>query len=127
MNFPPELPAACPLPSSKDCSGSFYMVCREDPIREEDCLSQAERGRAPNATGDAACTRHGLSVFMSYDACVHQRELFPHLGKRIAHAMLDASHGKSLSTPSNANPGHSTWWPYANLSRSTLFAVIKES
>lgn len=127
MTFPDALPVGCPLPSAQDCSCTVYMISPENPVREQDCLSQAERGRAKNATGDLACTRHGLSVFPTYESCEHQRSLFPRLGGYIASATLDNSHGKILETPSGSNPSHMTWWPYKSTNRSKLFTVVVEA
>lgn len=123
MIFSDDLPDGCPLPKAQDCAGKIYMLSPANPVRDQDCLSQAERGRAQKATGDQVCTRHGLSVFPDYQSCAHQQALFPALGEHIVSATLQAIHGKILDTPSNSNPKHMTWWPCKNVHRSKLFAV----
>jgi len=125
MMFPEELPQGCPLPAAQDCSGSIYMISENIPVQESNFQSQAERGRALAATGDAACTRHGLSVFPTYESCAHHKLLFPRLGEHIVSAKLEPSHGKLMKTPSRSNPAHMTWWPYKGVTRSALFSPVE--
>lgn len=125
MMFSEELPQGCPLPAAQDCSGPIYMIAKAIPVEDSNCLSQAERGKALNATGDGVCTRHGLSVFPDYESCAHHKLLFPSLGDHIVCANLDPSHGKLLQTPSKRNPSHMTWWPYKGISRSALFGQVE--
>jgi hypothetical protein len=120
-----NLPSGCPLPSAVDCASSVFLIFPDEEISALHCLSQAERGRARNATGDAACTRHGLSVFPSVESCIHQRKLLPHLGRFIGSAWLGPDHGKIAETPSSTNPAHMTWWPYKNTPRHTLFHILE--
>jgi hypothetical protein len=126
LTFSEELPEGCPCASAVDCEGLVYVVVPSGPLMSAYFRSQAERGRLANATGDAACARHGLSVFPSVKSCSHQRRLFPRLGNHIAVAMLDAGHGKIAASPSSNNPDHRTWWPYQHVIRHELFAVVEE-
>lgn len=125
LTFSPDFSTPdCPLPSANYCDGAVFVLVQDlslDPIQFQ---SQAERGRAIGAVGDKACTRHGLSVFPSYDACMHQRRLFPRLGNYVASAVLRAEHGKVADTPSQ-NPAHQTWWPYQEVVRHELFSVVE--
>ncbi|CRI57975.1 hypothetical protein [Pseudomonas sp. CCOS 191] len=125
MTFPDGLPDNCPLPAAVSCSGMIYMVSLNNPVHEQDCLSQAERGRAADATGENACIRHGLSVFPDLASCSHQQSLFPRLGKYIATARLEPSHGKILQTPAKRNPLHMTWWPCKDVERKLLFSMAE--
>ncbi len=125
MIFPDGLPKNCPLPNAVSCSGTIYMISPNYPVDQQDCLSQAERGRAVDATGDLACTRHGLSVFPDFASCSHQQSLFPGLGEHIVAAQLDPSHGKTMETPTKRNPRHMTWWPRKDLERSVLFKLVE--
>lgn len=116
----------CPLPRSTPCNGPLYIVSKSNPVDAESCKSQAERGRAQNATGEKACMRFGLSVFPSFSSCEHHREIFPALGMHIAVAQLDDSHGVQAATPSNSSPAHCTWWPGIHVLRHELFSVVTE-
>lgn len=126
MEFPEDLPTGCPLPQATDCACEVFVISRNVPVGPNDLLSQAEKGRALDATGDAACTRHGLSVFPTRKSCLHQRMLLPHLGKHVVTATLDASHGKIADTPSNRNPEHQTWWFFKDIDRAQLFTESRE-
>ena len=125
ITFPDGLPDNSPLLAAVSCSGLIYMVSLNNPVHERDCLSQAERGRAIAATGENARIRHGLSVFPDFASCSHQQSLFPILGKYIATARLDPSHGKIRHTPAKRNPSHMTWWPFKDLQRSLLFTLAE--
>jgi hypothetical protein len=116
----------CPLSTAEQCDGALYLVSQTDPVDVQACKSQAERGRAQNATGDKACMRFGLSVFPNFASCEHHRETFPGLGNHIAVAHLNASHGVQAATPSNRSPEHCTWWPGKHVIRHTLFSVVAE-
>ena len=116
----------CPLSTAAPCNGQLYLVSQTDPVDAEACKSQAERGRAQNATGDKACMRFGLSVFLSCLSCEHLRETFPALGRHIAVALLNTSHGVQAATPSNRSPAHCTWWPGTHVTRHALFSVVTE-
>lgn len=122
----PDLPEDCPLSSATDCDGEVFMLFADFPCTDGDCLTQAERGRALAAQGDGICTRHGLSVFPSLEACAHQRTLIPWLGKKIGRAVLTADHGMVADTPTK-NPGHMTWWPYPEVQRHALFQHVDET
>lgn len=124
LNFSPDLPSGCPLPTSLDCGGSVFVLVPALPLEQTQFQSQAERGRAKNAVGDGVCTRHGLSVFPTYESCAHQLKLFPRLGPYIAKAVLSAQDGKIANTPSTVNPAHQTWWPYLEVTRHKLFSVV---
>jgi hypothetical protein len=127
MKFAATLPDNCPLPSAVECACEVYMVVRGDPVSAEDCLSQADKGKYASATGDAACTRHGLSVFPDLESCIHHQALFKgYLGDRIAKATLDSSHGVIDHTASKKAPAHHTWWSCEGVTRHSLFAVVHE-
>ncbi len=84
----------------------------------------AQKGKAVNATGRSACTRHGLSVFTDIDSCALHRELFPYLGQWIAKADLKPDHGRLALTASSRAPLHHTWWPFEEVERHSLFTVV---
>ncbi|MDD4964036.1 MAG: hypothetical protein PHI11_08985 [Gallionella sp.] len=126
MNFPSNWPSNCPLQSAVDCQHTVFMAFTSKPATANQCKSQAERNRAQSAIGDGACTRHGLSVFPSFNDCKHQVALLPHLGPYIGKAYLTASHGKIAETPARRNPAHMTWWPYQGVDRHSLFSNFVE-
>jgi hypothetical protein len=61
-------------------------------------------------------------VFLTLDDAVHQQEVFPALGDRVAMATLEPRHGKTKLTPGK-QPTHTTWWPYVGVQRAERFAV----
>lgn len=74
----------------------------------------------------SCCMYHGISVLRSLGDAIHQRNLFPKLGKIIAKANLEPTHGKPAPTPARRNPGHHTWWPFEDVERHSLFVVQDE-
>ena len=126
-SFSPDLPANCPITSAEESDCTVYVVVPANHLEASHFWTQAERGRAVNAQGQAACTRHGLSVFPNALSCAHQRRLFPGLGAYIACAQLKPPHGMIASSPSGSNPEHQTWWPYEHVIRHEVFAIVVES
>lgn len=126
MSFPSSLPLNCPLPSAIDCGQVVFMAFQSQPVTSEQCQTQAERNRAVNAVGDAACTRHGLSVFPTLVSCTHHVKLFPRLGPYVGKANLTSPHGKIAATGSAKNPAHMTWWPYEGVKRNSLFIDLQK-
>jgi hypothetical protein len=122
VTFPPHLPADCPLPSAVECDATVFMLSRQVPLAPDDCLSQAERGRANHVQGAGACTRHGLSVFKNLADCLHLRSVFPQLGPHVVQATLRRDHGVLAETPSKTSNGHCTWWPFVEVERHALFS-----
>ena len=100
-----------------------YRLVNHDPPRAEDFVTHHEHGTRRKAP---PCLRAGLSVFRTLDDVIHQRNLFPSLGVRVAKGALGARHGKTRLTPGK-QPTHTTWWPYAEIERATGFSVVKES
>ena len=49
----------------------------------------------------------------------------PKLGNLIAKGTLSPEHGKSKLT-SGRLPTHTTWWPYRDVKRASLFSVVSE-
>lgn len=125
MPFPDEFPADCPFNDAVDCNLAVFIVAPEIPVPEACCRSQSEKGGARNARGDAACMRHGLSVFPTTASCRHMRDLLPHLGSHVARAQLTPDHGKVRETRGRA-PLHMTWWPYSGVVRHQLFQLEPE-
>lgn len=119
--FPPDMPADCPLPGASPCDCTVYRGCATSPPQETDFETHAELGRALNAKGDNFCKRFGLSVFPTKEACEHMLELLPQNGTYVAVGTLFHGHGVILDTPSSKHPKHRTWWPYEGIKRSAPF------
>lgn len=126
MNFPSTLPPNCPLPSAIDCQQVVFMAFQSTPATADQCKTQAEKDKALNAVGDGVCTRHGLSVFPSFDSCIHLVKLFPRLGPYVGKAGLTPPHGKIAETANTKNPAHMTWWPYEGVNRHSLFIDLQK-
>jgi hypothetical protein len=123
-NFSADIPSDCPLPSAVDCFQEVFKLFATFPFDAEECKTQAEMGKAKNVTGQAVCTRHGLSVFPTLEGCLHQMKLFPYLGEHVGVAQLLPQHGKIAATPSNNNPNHMTWWIDVSVQRQSLFKKV---
>ena len=74
-----------------------------------------------------ACLRCGLSVFQELKDVVHQRQLFPKLGRLIAQGILQAEHGKMRLDAPGTQPTHTTWWVYRDVNRASLFTIVMEA
>lgn len=122
-SFSSNIPAGCPLPVATPCAGVVFHACKNSPPVADDFSTHDEKGLAPNARGDNACKRFGISVFPSKESCAHLIELFPEHGPYIATGTLDATHGVIAFTPSNNHPLHHTWWPFEGVKRESAFVV----
>lgn len=122
MTFPLDWPNDCPPAEAEAASGEVFRIVRESPASTADMLSHHETGRLPKAP---ACLRCGLSVFRTLEDAIHQQQLLPKLGKRIAMGTLVASHGKMQLTPGH-QPTHATWWPCVFVDRVSPFSIVKE-
>lgn len=124
IKYAENMPQGCPLPNAIDCSSRVYKICKSTPPSAKDFMTHAEKNIAKDAAGAAACMRHGLSVFPTFESCDHLKRFRPRLGKYIATAELRPEHGKIADTPNGENPRHQTWWPYVDVAREEIFAVV---
>ena len=72
--------------------------------------------------GKDECLRRALSVFRTEEDAAHNAELFPYLGKLIARATLESTHGKVRPI---GKPTHTSWWPREGIDRVALFKVSR--
>lgn len=121
-SFPLDWPVGCPPTSAQSTAGDVFRLVSADPPVTKDLQTHHETGRLPRAD---PCLRCGLSVFRNLRDALHQRQLLPKLGKFVARGTLAAGHGKSALTP-GTQPTHTTWWPYIEVSRHTLFVVVAD-
>ncbi|WP_124515860.1 hypothetical protein [Burkholderia ubonensis] len=120
-NFSSKLPADCPLATAQPCDGEVYHACKTSTPDAGDFATYEEMGLRPNAKGDAACKRFGLSVFPKKSDCEHAMRLIPAIGTYAAKATLEAAHGEIADTHSTL-PNHQTWWPFEDVDRASLFS-----
>lgn len=119
-HFPANWPENCPPLDAEDARGTVYRLVKSDPPIADDFRSHAELGKMPKAP---PCLRHGLSTFRRHEEASHQRDLFPALGDKIAMAELKPEHGKTKLTQGK-QPTHTTWWPYEEVHRASLFRCV---
>lgn len=117
MTFPDDWPAGCPPDDAEDASGDVFRVVKANPPTPEDLKSYHELGIS---RGDPIL-RCGISVFRLLSDAEHASRKFRNLGKVLAKAALQPQHGKTKQT---GRPTHTTWWPYVEVDRVALFAVV---
>jgi hypothetical protein len=91
LKFSDQWPTNCPPDDAIEASGIAYRLVNHNPPHGDDFQTHFETGKLPKA---APCMRSGLSAFRELQDAVHQRKLFPRLGKWIATALLSPLHGK---------------------------------
>ena len=121
MTFPEDW-QNCPPSDAEACSGTYFRVGRGNPPTADDFRSQAEMGRA---VGGDECLRVGLSTLRDLSEANHLVRLNSRLGSVIYKGDLIAAHGKSKLTSSRKSPSHTTWWPFVDIDRAGLFAVLE--
>lgn len=117
MTFPDDWPAGCPPSDAVDAHGEVFRVARTNPPTAEDFKSYHELGIA---RGDPIL-RCGVSVFLLASDAEHASRKFRNMGRVIAKATLRPEHGKTKQT---GRPTHTTWWPYVEVDRLSLFTVV---
>jgi hypothetical protein len=120
MSFPTNWPPGCPPPDSEKASGVVYRIVNNNPVQDRDLLSQFELGKALNAD---ECLRRSLSVYTQFADAEHRRRLTPKLGRLIAQATLDQSHGNTKHTGGQKS-SHTEWWPCEGIDRKASFCVV---
>lgn len=122
LAFPANWPKGCPPDDAIDADGVVFRIVDNSPPIAADFVSHFESGRMPKAP---ECLRCGLSVFQELGDAIHQRRLLPKLGRFIARGTLGVAHGKTKLTSGN-QPTHTTWWPYRDVDRESLFTIAAE-
>lgn len=72
-----------------------------------------------------AASTHLVPYCGNLEDAKHQRELMPFLGKYISRAELKEEHGMTKLTQGKV-PTHTTWWPFKDTDRISLFAIEEE-
>jgi len=122
-SFAPSIPASCPPTSALPCNVDVYLACVEVNDADDGFRTAHERGVYVNVQGEAACQRHGLSVFLDEKSCRHLIRVQPR-GRRVASGKLGNDRGVILDTPTNRHPNHHTWWPFHEIVRSAGFSIV---
>lgn len=117
MTFPDDWPPGCPPEDAEDAQGEVFRVVKKQPPTDDDFKTYHEQGIV---RGDPIL-RCGLSVFRLASDAEHASRKFRNMGKLIAKALLQAEHGKTKQT---GKPTHTTWWPYREVDRLSLFIVV---
>ena len=117
--FPTNWPEACPPDEASDAEGIVFRLVDRDPPAASDFVTHFESGKMPKAP---QCLRCGLSVFRDLRDAIHQRELFPKLGRYVARGRLLPQDGKTMLTTGRM-PTHTTWWPFPEIQRAGPFSV----
>lgn len=117
---PSDWPPDCPPSDAFPADGEVFRAVKRKPLDQRDFRTHAERGAAPDAP---PCLRCGLSVYGTLDDVLHHIDLFPSFGKVVARAELASEHGITKRTPGR-QPTHTTWWPFPEVDRVSIFAVV---
>ncbi len=120
--FPADWPSECPPADANGPDGIFYRLVHGVPPASEDFVSYAEAGKQVPAA--RACEARGLSLFTDISDAFHYLRKFPSLGRGVASAALTDQHGKVKATPRGPASSHCTWWPFASISRHSLFQPV---
>lgn len=120
--FPDGWPNDCPPQDAVDANCVVFRIVDRSPPIARDFVSHFESGKLPKAP---ECMRRGLSVFEELGDAMHQKRLLPKLGRFIAQGTLREKHGKTKLTPGK-QPTHTTWWPYRDVDRPSLFSIVAE-
>lgn len=118
------MPDGCPLEGAEPV-GTIFKAVSQLPVTAADFESDIET-RKPGAKR-TRCKNWGCSVWQTMEAVRHGRETYAHFRESyIVQGRLDPSDGQVLTTPSRAQPEHSTFWKVHRLDVSAKFAVVLE-
>lgn len=124
MKWPSFYPEGCPPADAPDASGEVYRLVKSNPPESGDFVSFAEESPARFGENCKGC---GLSVFTSKrdaEQLLNRVQGLRVLGKFVAIATLDESHGKLKPTPTRVRQSHHTWWSPVGIIHATLFKVV---
>jgi len=119
--FPDYFPKHCPPAEATDEERTLFRLCQSAVPAEDDFISFYLKNPQKYAGQIQA---YGLSVFASKEDCEQARRKSPALRNRYkfcASGMNTCDRGKTLATPSKANPAHITWWVYEGVKPHTFF------
>lgn len=124
MTYPDDWPPDCPPPDAELAAGGVFRLVTTNPPVAMDFRSYREIGASDLRW---PCEAAGLSVFRDLSDAIQYSENFPARGRFVARGTLDGQHGRCKATPRKGPVGgsHTTWWPYAGVSRHTMFSVIR--
>ena len=117
--YHPDMPDDCPLEGAEP-AGTIFKAVKQVPALASDFESDVEGNKA-NAKR-SSCKNWGFSVWQTIEAVRHGRETYAHFRESyIVVGELAPTDGEVLTTPSKAQPQHSTFWKVHGLDISSKF------
>lgn len=126
LSFPDYFPEGCPPNEASDSEIELFRLCMQSPPCEEDFITFYEQNPEKYRGNILA---YGLSAYATAGDCISARKKSPRLRakcKYIAKGRNNPLRGKTLQTPSHANPNHITWWVYKGVKPHSFFAICEE-
>lgn len=111
MTWPSHYPADCPPEGANDAVGEIYRLVTKRELQNLSSGFLCFKLKVPDqCEGKDPCLTSGLSVSVTYQDCIYQKEVSPFLRKKvILFTVLEDPLGKILSTE-HVSKGHYTWW-----------------
>lgn len=118
LEFPDDLPAACPPHDARSPGGVYYRFVKHDPPKQSDFVRPRDLPRARALAVEEMCKASALSVFTDEDDILIAQVLVKGMNsKKIAQATLEAQDGLMKKSPMrNLGPdretltSHFSWW-----------------
>lgn len=109
------MPDGCPQ-GAVEADLTIYRGCESNPPSYEDLTPHAcsTKPRKQKLAEGKGCVGFALSVWITEEAATHAQKLFPRLGAKwhIFAAKVSKKDGQLAATPTGAQPGHHSYWPY---------------
>jgi hypothetical protein len=122
--FGADVPDDCPPKAAIRGPKLLFRLVRHNPLAAADFRTTKEEGKFK--TKDA-CQRCSISMQETEHGARALRDVIPNLaGRKIAKGIVPAEAGKLMSTPSNNNPEHWSWWPASTCARQSYFEIVDE-
>src|SRR5262245_59789609 len=122
-SFHSSLPTRCPPVEATPASGTIFRGIPAPPVSGTDFLSHAELKR--KNCDPQICEHWGLSVWTTMAEAQHAQRIFRHMRTwHVASGKVTASDGVMMSTPTNSQSGHHTFWKYFGLDITSRFQIV---
>jgi hypothetical protein len=109
LRFNGGLPDGCPLPGAEGTTRRVFRAIRNRTPELKDFYSVAELSRYEPGSG--TCEHWGLSAWVTLDDARHAKTIIKGFDKKAVVGFdVIPSDGVILHTPSDAQPGHHTFW-----------------
>jgi len=123
MTFPSDWPECCPPSDAEPASGIVFRGVRTNPPTDDDFLTYRELGKSDRGK---VCEAAGVSVFRDDTDARHYMDKYPWTGDHLARGELRPEHGITKLTArvvGGRKNSHTTWWPYENVNRPSVFSI----